>query len=273
MQKLLRPSLYALIFLLAGAIKGIAVPKPSDTGGLKVMTYNIHHANPPAKEAEGTIDLQAIARVINEAKPDLVALQEIDVHTKRSGPGVNEAEVLAKLTGMQAHFSRALSYQGGAYGVAVLSRLPITDTFTYQLPVEKNTKEETRVLCLIKIQLPDHRDIYFGSTHLGLSEPTRILQVKRLKQIIQPLSLPVILGGDFNAHPDSKPIQMLEKVFERSCTSNCGFTISAQHPRNKIDYIMFKPKNSFSVVEHQVIQEKYASDHLPYLAIFMLKKK
>lgn len=237
----------------------------SDTSGLRVMTYNIHHANPPSKAEEGTIDLQAIANVINKAKPDLVALQEIDVNTTRSGVDVNEAAVLAKLTGMHFHFSQALAYQGGKYGDAVLSRFPITDTFSYQLPIEEGTKEEIRVLSMIKIQLPDKRAILFGSTHLGLSEETRILQAEALVKIVKPLSLPLILGGDFNALPESKPIQILDQVFTRSCTSDCGFTSSAQNPRHKIDYIMYRPKDRFKVLSYKIIQETYASDHFPIL--------
>ncbi|MBX6361431.1 MAG: endonuclease/exonuclease/phosphatase family protein [Acidobacterium ailaaui] len=156
-----------------------------DTSGLRVMTYNIHHGNPPSKAAEGTIDLRAIANVINKAKPDLVALQEVDVNTTRSGIDVNEAEALAKLTGMHFHFSQALNYQGGKYGDAVLSRFPIADTFSYQLPIIKGTNEEIRVLSMIKVKLPGNKVILFGSTHLGLSEDTRILQAKSLVKIVQ----------------------------------------------------------------------------------------
>ncbi|MBX6361432.1 MAG: endonuclease/exonuclease/phosphatase family protein [Acidobacterium ailaaui] len=235
------------------------------------MTYNIHHGNPPSKAAEGTIDLRAIANVINKAKPDLVALQEVDVNTTRSGIDVNEAEALAKLTGMHFHFSQALNYQGGKYGDAVLSRFPIADTFSYQLPIIKGTNEEIRVLSMIKVKLPGNKVILFGSTHLGLSEDTRILQAKSLVKIVQSLKLPLVVGGDFNAFPESKPIQILDEVFTRSCTSDCGFTSSAQNPRHKIDYIMYRPKERFTVSSYEIIQETYASDHFPILVTLSFK--
>lgn len=246
------------------------LPKSPDTSGLRVMTYNIHHANPPSKAEDSTIDLKAIATVINNAKPDLVALQEIDVNNTRSGIDVNEAEVLAKLTGMYFHFTGAFAYRGGEYGDAVLSRFPIKDTFNYHLPIVEGTKEEVRTLCLIKVQLPNNKEIYFGSTHLGLSEETRILQAKEIVKIVKTLSLPLIVGGDFNALPDSKPIQILDKVLNRSCITNCGFTISAQNPRHKIDYIMYRPKDIFHVSNYNIIHETYASDHFPVVVEFSL---
>ena len=50
---------------------------------LSILTYNIHHANPPSKP--GLIDVDAIAAVIVKLRPDVVALQEVDVYTNRSG--------------------------------------------------------------------------------------------------------------------------------------------------------------------------------------------
>src|SRR5687767_3450568 len=73
---------------------------------LKILCYNIHHASPPSKP--GSIDLDAIAKVIMDHQPDLVALQEVDVFTGRSGP-YNQAEELGKRTGMSAYFFKAIN--------------------------------------------------------------------------------------------------------------------------------------------------------------------
>ena len=64
---------------------------------IKVMTYNIHHANPPAQSAS-LIDMAGIAAVINAEKPDFVALQEVDKNTRRSGVNLNQAQDLASRT-------------------------------------------------------------------------------------------------------------------------------------------------------------------------------
>src|SRR5690606_41397928 len=69
---------------------------------LTVLSYNIHHANPPSEPDK--IDLEAIANVINESRADLVGLQEVDVHTIRSGQSSNQAEALGEKTSMTVFF-------------------------------------------------------------------------------------------------------------------------------------------------------------------------
>jgi hypothetical protein len=80
-------------------ISGPATGSSKDSDVISVMSYNIHHANPPSKP--NVIDLNAIAKVINKQKPDLVALQEVDVHTNRSGIKLHEAENLRGLQVLQ----------------------------------------------------------------------------------------------------------------------------------------------------------------------------
>ena len=116
---------------------------------LRIMTYNIHHANPPSKEKDSTIDLKAIATVINNAKPDMDALQEIDAENGRTCMDIKEAKELARLTGMNYYFTRSIWFRDGAYGNAVLSRLPIRDTMRYELPAAPGVRAETRSLCMI----------------------------------------------------------------------------------------------------------------------------
>ena len=239
---------------------------------IKVMTYNIHHANPPSKAKDSVIDLKAIADVINKAKPDLVALQEIDVHNARAGMDVNEAAVLGKLTGMNYHFTRAIYYRGGEYGDAVLSKFPIVDSMDYHLPKIEGTNEETRSLCMIKVMLPGKKQIYFASTHLGLTKESRVLQAEKLSGIIKSLSLPLIIAGDFNATPESETIKVLDSVLTRSCKSGCPFTIPTIHPKHEIDYIMYTPSDNFKVLNHETIAETYASDHLPVIASLLIQR-
>ena len=252
-------------------VSGYSLAKAQQSGKplkLRVMTYNIHHANPPSKAADSVIDLKAVAAVINRVKPDLVALQEVDVHNTRAGVDVNEAEELGRLTGMHYYFTRAMYYRGGEYGDAVLSRFPITDTTGVRLPIVEGTREEIRSLCMITVSLPGHRELTFASTHLGLSAQTRVMQARRLADIITKIEGPVILCGDLNAHPDSDPIRILDSVLQRSCTKGCALTIPTEHPRAKIDYIMFRPKDRFKVLGQKTIRETYASDHLPVVATF-----
>ena len=99
----------------------MASPGQGDAPTITVMTYNIHHCNPPSKP--GLIDVEAIAAVIRRESPDFVALQEVDVHTVRSGEGLHQARKLAKLTHMHFHFAKAPSMisMGGEPGTALKS--------------------------------------------------------------------------------------------------------------------------------------------------------
>ncbi len=268
---------YSLIFLLllAACNKNSSLPGGSDgnnpaaKGVLKVMTYNIHHANPPSEKVK--IDMAAIARVINQEKPDLVALQEVDVYTERSGKKLDQALELARLTGMKSFFMKALDYQGGEYGIAVLSKHPIVDSAGYLLPRDPAIGGEDRAVASITVELPGKKKIIFASTHLDLKEANRLSQAKALIGHFQDSSMPVILGGDFNALADSPVIQLFDQNFTRTCGTDCAPTIPVKNPNRTIDFIMYKPQTAFKVLSTRVIDEQYASDHLPVVAELELR--
>ena len=74
---------------------------------VRVLTYNIHHG----EGMDGRIDLVRQAEILNREAPDLVALQEVDRGTKRSG-GVDQLAELGRLTGLTPTFGRAIDFQG-----------------------------------------------------------------------------------------------------------------------------------------------------------------
>lgn len=233
---------------------------------LKVMSYNIHHANPPSRP--GLIDLDAIAAVINNAKPDIVAVQEVDVNTRRSGSSINEAEELAAKTGMRVYFAKAIDHDGGDYGVAILSRFPFSALRIHRLPVEEGTKGEPRILATAELRLPGDQKIIFACTHLDAqrTDTNRILQIKEVVKILKREIYPVILAGDLNAVEGGEVINILDQHFTRTCKKNCGFTIPVVNPAKTIDFIAYSSGDPFKIVSHTVIDEKYASDHLPVVA-------
>lgn len=235
---------------------------------LRVMTYNIHHANPPSKKESGEIDLDAIVNVIRNENPDLVALQEVEVNTGRSG-GVNQAKEIADKLGMKAFFGRAIDYDGGYYGVAILSKYSINYPIVIPLPEDADSQAEDRVLTMASVTLPGGMVIRFGSTHLDVrSEGNRNQQVKMINEIASNENKPFIIAGDFNAEPESIAIAELDKVFTRTCTNDCEPTIPVDKPDRTIDFIAFTKGSPFKVVSQKVIQEKYASDHLPVVVNF-----
>lgn len=113
---------------------------------LRLMTYNIQIGvgiaqNPhwdPAK-----FNLEAIAKVIEAARPDIAALQEVDRFRARSGH-MDQVEWLSRRLGFAWHAYAPAYYSlepsgppstfaHGEYGVALLSRLPIRAQFVHPL--------------------------------------------------------------------------------------------------------------------------------------------
>ncbi len=271
-MKNVRIKIAALAALSAMAWTGLVLPVTPVTQAetvsvsapprmLRVMSYNVHHCNPPSKA--GIIDLDAVARVIKSQSPDLVALQEIDVHTGRSG-AYDQAEELGKKTGLTPYFIKAIDYDGGQYGVAILSRFPMTQKGRFPLPTQPGTGGEPRVLGTATVTLPDGQQLLFACTHLDAQrdDVNRELQMQEIVRVLGQSTLPVILAGDLNAEPGSSPIRTLDARFTRSC-GECPPTIPVEQPRKAIDFVAFAPKDQFTVAQHQVVPEKYASDHLP----------
>ena len=235
---------------------------------LKVLSYNVHACSPPSKR--GVVDVEAIAKVINDAKPDLVALQEIDRFTKRSGVELDQAAELGRLTGMYSYFVKAINWSGGEYGIAVLSKFKILDTISLHLPMEVGIAGEARAVAIIKVKV-NGRKILFASTHLDIVKEHRVLQAAAIANYFNGQKLPVILAGDFNDIPGSKTVTMLQDHFHVTCAElSCGKTFPQVNPNRTIDYIMYQPANKFKTIDHQVIPEEYASDHRPISAIIKL---
>lgn len=237
---------------------------------LHVLNFNVRYFNPPSQPAS-VIDIEPVVEVINGIRPDVVALQEVDVNTRRSG-NRNLARELADRLRMRYFFARAIDYQGGEYGLLILSRFPISESTVHRLPMDPQLGGEARILATVKVTLPDGREFRFGNTHLDAqSNPSsRILQAERIVEISQSESLPFILTGDFNAGIDSEEVQVLFSRFNNTCTA-CPPTFPAISPNRLIDYITyFDPLGQLSVASHQVVNESYASDHRPVFAVFNL---
>ncbi len=245
---------------------------PNQKMGLHILSYNIHHANPPSRP--NFIDLEAIGKVIREQTPDLVALQEVDVYTNRSGKASHQAAELAKLSGMPYYyFAKAIDYDGGEYGVAILSRLPMEAMKNISLPTAAETKGEPRTLATAIIRLPHNKEIVFACTHLDAqnSDTNRLLQINKIVEILQQEKLPVLIAGDFNAIPSTRIINQVDQHFKRSCLVDCGFTVPVNNPTKTIDFVAHKPAGEFTVSRHEIIDEKYASDHLPVKVVLHVK--
>jgi endonuclease/exonuclease/phosphatase family metal-dependent hydrolase len=252
-----------LIFCgFAGDCGGAKVESPLR---VSVLTYNIYHG----EDANGGSNLDAVAGIINSLKPDLVALQEVDNKTQRA-KGLDLTAELSRRTGMKGIFGKAMDYDGGGYGEAVLSRRPVIETKNNPLP--HTAKAEPRAALEVHIKLPGGVKMAFVGTHLDhqRDQSNRMMQAKRITELYENSDLPMILAGDLNATPGSDPINLLLGQWSYAAVDNPKPTHPSTRPARKIDYIMYKPKDRFKVVEVRVIEEKVASDHCPVFAVLEL---
>jgi endonuclease/exonuclease/phosphatase family metal-dependent hydrolase len=252
--------------VLAACLAGLGIgedAKPAPKR-LRVLSYNIHHG----EGTDGTLDLARIARVIKAAKPDLVALQEVDRNTKRTG-GVDQMKELARLTGLHAEFAKAIPLQGGEYGQAILSRFPLQGVKAHPLPGKKG--QEVRIVIEARVEPGDGvPDLTFLGTHFQHDDAkTREGQAAKVNELFGKAAGPVILAGDLNAAPGSGPVKALENVWTFATAPGARglLTIPSDRPTRQIDYVLFRPAGKFKVVEAKVIEEKVASDHRPVLAV------
>jgi endonuclease/exonuclease/phosphatase family metal-dependent hydrolase len=256
----------AFCFLLP-CIKATA--QTSDS--LRVITYNIHHANPPSKP--GVIDTDAFIAIFKKYPADMIALQEVDVNTKRSG-NIDEARVIADGLGMHVFFAKAIDHDGGEYGVALLSRFPLKDTRVIRLPMDSTVKGEQRVLATATIKLPSGRSIVIACTHLDHQRDpkSRELQVGEINAYANKSAGSFVIAGDLNAEQGSGVIQLFDQAFQRTCDA-CPFTFPETNPNRTIDFIGFKKSIKAEVLSHQVLPEPFASDHLPVRAVILFRAK
>ena len=238
------------------------------TNTITVMSYNVKYCSP---YNSSTPDVEGVAEVIRQAKPDVVILQELDRNTTRSGK-VDQLALLSEKTDLPyTYYGRAIEYQGGESGVGILSRYMLSDPQTYRLPrVELgDTYVSYRIMVKATIMLND-RKVTIAGTHLELTQENRDLQVPEINRILSSSNYPTILAGDFNATPDNHTMQtFFDYGFKKTCTTGCN-TITSNAPNREIDYIIYRPEVKFNVVSHNVIPT-LASDHLPIVTVLELK--
>jgi len=226
-----------------------------------VVSYNIHHGNPPAFEEENKIFLDSIVKSLSTLNPDIVFLQEVDSFTIRSLQTHQAAEVAGDL-GMYFHFFSAIPYEGGSYGIAILSKFPILETQQWNLPSPLLEGAEPRVLSRVAVQI-DNDTIHFYNTHLDAldSHSNRAAQVLTISEILKGNTHPYILGGDFNASPSHPLFSPLEKSNIHTNPLEIP-TYPANDPKECIDHFWLSHQK-FEVLKFWVGENETASDHRP----------
>jgi endonuclease/exonuclease/phosphatase family metal-dependent hydrolase len=262
--------------LLAAPLAGAACAgrgSAHDSAPLRVLVYNIHAGTDAAQRPS----LDRIAAVIRDAGADVVLLQEVDSVVERTGR-IDEVAVLDSLTGLHGVFGRSLDFQGGGYGIAVLSRWPIVADSVVRLPVlppqeRAGGSHEPRSALHVEIATPDGR-LHVINTHLDASraDSARLQEIEEVLALaarVRDAGSRVLLGGDLNSTPESETQHRVRNAGWQDAWAVCdgagdGFSYPDDVPRKRIDYLYFGGGERCRGA--QVI-ETHASDHRPLLVL------
>ncbi|QOD62522.1 endonuclease/exonuclease/phosphatase family protein [Polaribacter haliotis] len=257
---------FFILFLFCRAL--FAQEKKENKVVVKVLSFNILHG----ATTNGSFDLDIIANVIKKADADFVSLQEVDFKTNRAKKYDLPTE-LGYRTKMASVFGRAMYYDGGEYGEGILSKSSFLSTRNVALPYSKGN--EPRAALEVTTVLKTGDTISFIGTHLDhLKEDTdRVLQAKAINKAFANNKYPTILSGDLNDTPNSNAINILESYWKASyMKKNTLLTFPSNKPVEKIDYVLFYPRNKWKVVFRETICDTIASDHCAYLVTLELVK-
>jgi endonuclease/exonuclease/phosphatase family metal-dependent hydrolase len=210
------------------------------------------------------VDLERIATVLRRLDPDIVALQEVDAGVARS-IGADQAARLGELLGMHHAFGSFMDYQGGRYGMAILSRCSIRRVN----PVRLTEGNEPRIALAVEIMQPDSSVLTAVNVHFDWvrDDHFRFTQAGEVARFLDGLSGPYILAGDFNDQPGSRTLDLFhERAREAAKPRDRRFTFSSTDPRREIDFVFVSPADQWNVGSVEVVSDTMASDHLPVIA-------
>ncbi len=242
---------------------------------LRIMTYNVHGCG----GLDGRISPRRIARIVRAEDPDVVALQEIDLGRRRSR-AEDQAGLIARELGFHVVFCPTVTRDREHYGHAVLSRFPLHVVKRLRLPHDPASWwQEPRSALWVRIAVGGG-PVNVITTHLGLGPAERTAQMQALLGADWiggiPPEEPVVLCGDFNALPGSRPYRLAAQLL-RDVQSGGGHrplgTFSAQQPLVRLDHVFMSAH--FERIAVRVVRNdatRVASDHLPLVADLRLTR-
>jgi len=227
---------------------------------IRVASYNIRSGC----GMDGVFNVPRTAEAITRLNADAVGLQEVRIYSDRTEHGDIPAS-LSKLTGLTAHFGRAVSFPSFEYGIGILSKYPGEVVDKIELPCVPGT--EPRVVLAMKIRHPAG-EFYFITTHFSCESGFDVSRLEQMQTILNAVKskgyAPAILTGDLNAVPSEACVKLLAQEWTIADTAH--FTFNAASPFEQIDYIAWYPQNTFRLKEYCVVDEPVASDHRPLTA-------
>jgi endonuclease/exonuclease/phosphatase family metal-dependent hydrolase len=266
-----KPKIIVLAVLAALACL-LATASPAAAGGhhrrLEVLTFNIHHG----AGTDGVLDLERVARVIEDSGADVIAMQEVDKHFGARSEWVDQPAWFAERLRMHVTFAANLDLPpvnagepNRQYGTAILSKYPIKHSQNTLLPMYPGQEQRGLLEATIKVH---GNTVVVADTHLTHNNNAeRQEQADKVVEVLGERRHPTVLTGDLNATPDAPEIQTLTAVWDDAWTEvgeGPGYTYDTANPTKRIDYVLHS--HTVRAKAAEVITTD-ASDHLPVLAV------
>jgi endonuclease/exonuclease/phosphatase family metal-dependent hydrolase len=263
-RQLLRLSVGVGAVGLAASVLPLSLDEPG--GGpapreLTVLQYNIHQG----LDVRSLPAIRAVAKVIDAARADVVALEEVNRGWTISG-GVDYVAWL-RWRFPQYHVSYG-SMHGALFGNVLMTRYAARQTGFERYPLGGSRLPRGYVWATVPTVAGD---AFFAATHLtpydrGDEQRERAEQA-RYYVALWDARPRAVLAGDLNAEPASAAITVLRRSGLRDLLAARGLgragTYSSVRPTSRIDYLWASP--DVAAVSAEVIRTT-ASDHLPVLA-------
>lgn len=195
-----------------------------------------------------------MAHLLEQMQADVIALQEVHQNSRYG----YQADWLAEYLKCSLVFAPTIPMDNGAYGNALLCRIPILHSANIPL----QTKGEPRSL-LKNTLLYEQQIIDVWVTHCSLDRKSRKRQLHAIhREILENDSRPLLIAGDFNTSTSPLSTLLQDCAREHGTSTPTLVTI----PR-RVDYIYASAE--WQVEQYQVIKRKL-SDHYPLLVTLSL---
>ena len=235
---------------------------------VRALTFNIHHGVGP----DGVHDLERVARVIEGAAADLVALQEVDRHLSPRSGYLDQAGWLADRLGLDMAYGPVVDLGPAAegpdgarrqYGIALLSRLPLREPRNLLLTRPRGGEQRGLLGAVVDV---NGRAVRAFCTHLQhRSRTERLAQATQIAESMAAGTGPIVMMGDLNARPGEPEIAPLTDILDDAWVvagDGAGFTFNTSTPYARIDYIL----TSELAARSAEVLPTDASDHLAVVA-------
>ncbi len=221
---------------------------------LRVASYNL-------KSGLET-NLDQVADAIGEISPDVIGLQEVDHFVHRTG-NVDQAKVLADRFGYQEIFAGAIDRGGGAYGIALLTRLPIESAS--RIDLQATGTYEPRVAIDARVCVGPQA-LRVVTTHADVIAATANVATLA-SRIAGGVGRGLIFMGDLNEGPTGGGPKSMVRTGMVDVIGLKAEGITFWPNKSRIDYLFVDPPLREHVVSAAIDQNK-ASDHYPVYADF-----